>query len=568
MVSSKRVLLLTIGCLLGLSVNSLGQEKRINVNAPFEGVTYSQNASGNILSIRVKLREVPLTDKETASTPLSLFKINLFSATGQTTGVVPNDTQTDATLFVYPIQVLSNADDPETLAGIFRLKPTWDQFSFVIAYQYAMEPVAPDPNFKAKSHEYMSPSFTILRSLTPSQEESPGITLPVVWSQDQSGKTTFIGVSLKGNDIRVKIDLKDDQNPGFVVASGKQLLRQGIQELVELQPAPGVNLIRGNNYTLEITSLRPGTTIAKNSQKTPWASAQPQLVYALEPTSKNQQALSALKANYTNRPLELEVSTTTSGTLKLVFDGLKRDPTESNSGTNHKFTVNLDGLTDGRYPVHFEGESFGLKFAGSSQQYYLVVEAQTRIEGITELQLDADNNLLIRYSLSREVAQSRVDFNELSFLVNADPVPGVKNRYQAKVSLSAASQLVQKLQEQLKKPENAQKAQVPVTMTITSESSDRGNEREASISLAAVRVNQAALVSALGKSNLSELQAKQEALTVLGLPSPAPNSSEDQAINYLAGILREKSDKKSKFRSFLKFAGKIAAGYVGIPIPL
>jgi hypothetical protein len=545
-----------------------GQEKRVNIMSPIKSVNYT--LANKLLRIEVTLRESLNTDNLTA-TELSKFELLPLLLTNEkrVSGKCPkqNNPDINSMVFIYLIEVWPVAGE-DVFNELLRLQPTWENFSFTIPYSFRIKN---NDGVYGTPQEYTSPTFMVYRSLIPPQEIELSVKQPA-WSLDQNQKTEYLAVPIQANkDLRVQVDLRDNiQN--IVVASGKELLRkQDEPQSVLLIPNRGQELVSDRPYTIEISSQSPEIKIAQASQKTLWPQARPTIIYKVEETSDNaNQLLKLKKVTSPEKASGITITTTKTGSLKLVFDDGSMEPITGSFGTSHNFTIILKGKGEGTYPFHFEGTSQELEPLISSKKYSITIDTRTKIEGLIAFELDAQNNLNITYSIDRDVSKTSLTFSDLGgFSVPAKPVQGVTNRYTCALNLDAADNLIKKLKEVMETPENAQKNQVPIKFTVTVENSDRASQEIGSFSLLAYRVNQSKLVEAL-KTQLDEPKAKQTALDVLGYKAPpASGSNEESAVNYLADMLRKKPNDggKQRFMGFLKFAGKVAAGYFGIAVP-
>lgn len=554
------VLLVTLVVLI-CGVAAVAQT-RINLRSPIKEFSYEIQPNSNNVTIKATLR----TTEEPAveSIPVASFRVKNLRVTNQESisGNALMDKLSD-TVYVFTLQILSNQSAPPVTGGFLSLKPNWESLSCSINFSFD------DVNGHAKDGE--SAAFVIRKTLVSPSTESIEIRNPI-WEIDDNGKTQYLAIPiLARNDIRLSVALKN--SAGIPVADGQDLVtfkssgQAPEPHNVQLRLKPGVEIVPNENYTVEVTSLRSGTNVTPHTRT---FQAQSNRYYKL----RDLKPLTNLSHNYSDaaRPLEFDIETTTSGALRMVFDRLPKQVLGT-PGTRHHFVVDLTGVPNGSYSFHFEGVGDnGQKFLDSKESFSLTLDTRTRLLGNTDFSLDEKTNRLkIKFNLNRNV-RATISFPEFGKVGVIGIAPNDKNpqkddqgnllySYETEINVDAASQLVQSLQPKVKET-----AVVPIVLRILSDEP----EVVAAFTLRAVRIDQAKLLQSFEDASKKTNEEDQRKVLRAGLgvaANAAETPDEKDAIDHMIRLLKDKPAGKTKFVSFLKLAGKVAAGYFGIPIP-
>ena len=551
-----------LACLFALIAGLVCEaQTRIDLRSPIKEVTYGIATESNGVTVKVTLRTTE--DPNIVSTSVASFHVNNLRVTNQDniSGNALVDKLSDS-VYLFTLPILSNQNAPPVTGGFLSLKPSWDSFTCALNFS------ADEPKIK----DLESAAFLIRKTLVNPSIESIDIRNPI-WEIDEHGKTEYLAAPIAArNDIRLSVVMKN--SAGQPVADGQDLVaprsvnQRSEPQNIQLKLKPGIEIVPNENYTIEVASLRSGTNVTPNTRA---FQAQSNRSYKL----KDLKPVSNLIHNYAEatKPLEFDVETTAAGSLKMVFDKIDKQ-VAGTSGTRHHFVVDLTGVQNGSHFFHFEGAGDNAqKFLDAKTAFSLTLDTRTRLLGNTDFSLDEKtNHLKVKFNLNRNVKAtiSFPEFGQASIIdiVSKDKIPQKDDQgnsfysYETEINVNAASDLVQSLQPKVKEA-----AVVPIVLRILGDQP----EAVAAFTLRAVRVDQGKLLQSFQDAAQKATPDEQRKVlrAGLGFAPDAPESAEEtNAIDHMVRLLKDNSSgNKAKFMSFLKIAGKVAAGYFGIPIP-
>ena len=596
-------LTLTVALILAGAQHVRSQSK-INLASPIKDISYGAGNSRSNVIVKVTLRPIDIVDPKQSSIPSSSsFTVNYLQVTnsdGQIGKAHMDKDPLDEFTYIFTIKLQSSPHDSPLVGGVIYLKPDWQSFKCSLNYTYEVDsssattqpsqipstetqvqaatapvPAVAEPQSGLKV-TIQSAEFKILKTLISPAEEAIKIGTPI-WEVDGEvdGKktTNYLAIPIIAtNPISLSVYLKKD---GVIIAEGSGVVGTGISKNADGTPGDTIELRENSNsghtvaentgYRLEVVSNRAGT------QVTPQFVDLPNIKWNKNYTFKREPKFPPVHYYTGGTPWKFEVETTTSGKLFVVFmNGKKFDA----YGTKPQYEINLDGFSEGSHIFQFEGVGENGQIFNDDKFYVLRIDTKTKLVGNTGFSYDdKTDKLKLNFALNRKVKATVAfpDFgNSAQIEIEPSPTPGKGEdgspiyNYETEIDISSATELVAHLN---RKAGNA--SETPVILNILGEKKGNNQEIVASFTLRAVKVSQDKLLAAFQKATeATDDVAKVNHLKAgLGITA-TPTTEEQAAIDHLLRMLKDQGSNKQKFIGFLKIAGKVAAAYFGIPIPV
>jgi hypothetical protein len=547
-----------------LSVDAFTQDRQIDASSPVESVSYDLDSANNVFNIRTNLRE---GKNPNDSASLSTFRVEIKAnnPNSPARSIQASPVKDEPLKLVFPIEVRSGNNSTQN----FRLDKNWKTFDFHV-----------EASFKKgeTTVTHISPTITVQSAI-----QLPSIEIgDPIW-EAEVGRTggvasKYLAIPVTSSDtLKVQIEVRESDEKGALAADLKQVVIDNNSGPQILILNDDYKIRKDATYKIYVKSL--GSTFSVSTSRT-WKPTSFSDAYRID----NENELLKLPAvERPDAPVPIRVTTTTPGTLKLVFPGLQdRFIQARKTGNTTEFQLNVSELRGGTYKFSFDGVgSQGQPFLGKDTFYDLNINKNTQLVGDTSIEFTKEGTISIKFKLNKNLEKCGIGLEAGSIrYLKRIPATFIKAAEQYEVtSKTEVTELLTALAAKFQ----TTKDPIPVKFNFYEDYTLEQSTPFTSFSVNAYGVTSNATPKIIGalstlmkdSEKLTEVQARQKVLEVLDYKDgtePAKDSSEAKTVDTLVKLLSTQK-KEPRLKDFLIGIGTYAfknvlPKIIGIPVSI
>lgn len=523
-------------CFLSVSVFVLKAEDKINPAKPFE-VNLTAPANPNSETVEIKIRKPDSDEQSEIVTNFELKKCIVTDNAKKKIQVFPEGVSPSWTCLLSVAQPNGQ--------GVGMLSSNWTSLSLKVEYTYT------DSNGVSQNRVYSIDNPPISKCTRTAQIDAEIDSQTLRPNED----SVLVKVTLN-TDLRAKLSLKKNGDVFARQEGQDQLLSKG-ENRVLLKKKEGVTLASGT-YMLEVE--------ASNSEKIN-DRVKDVFIKAYSPYKIRNISPSKITPDDSGN-VRFTVNTNDNGTLELYLNGKKLQAKERNN--LFEFSIENSQLDSGANSITFKGTNDDDLPLEDAPTLSLVKEVATYLDKSTiKFALEGDV-LTIKYKLTRKL-RNRWQFVDSTgkpgLGIDSEPSSPDSNEYIAKINLANSDQSAPIKDVLDKTKTDAYKQTAPVKIQIVNPGSSDDNVI-AEFSIDFIKPTEKVTKKMKKAEELLAANKKDEAKAEIRTAFDFGSTEEDKkAVDAIVASLKGGETPKEKTFKALLIAGRITAGFFGIPLP-